>query len=136
MKNYIFLLSIFFFVSCSETETKSKEGEMVDHLTSGKWTVVDFDGEINNFELGVVFSKDKQFFNMDSQGRIIPTQHEQIFSLNSDTLQIIDFKYEPRFIDKKGTLVFKVKELDESNMTLKSIYPDSTSTYKLKNEDL
>lgn len=135
MRNYIFLLSIFFFVSCSDEEANTKKDEKIDYLTSGKWRVVEFDGEKNRFKLGVVFSKDKQFFNLDSQGRIVPTQHEQIFDLNIDTLQIVDFKYEPRFIEKKGTLVFKVEELEESNMILKSIYPDSTSTYKLKKED-
>lgn len=136
MKNYIYLLSIFFFVSCSEAETKSKDDEMVDYLTSGKWSVVEFDGDKNNFKLGIVFSPDKQVFNLDSQGRVILTQHEKVFNLNNDTLQIVDFKYEPRYIEEKGTLVFKVNELDESNMVLKSIYPDSTSTYKLKREEL
>ncbi len=136
MRNYIFLLGLLFFANCGGGESNSNENKIVDYLTSGKWEVVEFDGKEKKFSRGIVFSKDKQFFNLDSQGRIIPTQNKKVFDLSNDTLRIIDYNIEPRFIEQRGTLVFSVKEFDESSMILKSLYPDSTSTYKLKNEDL
>lgn len=136
MRNYIFLLGLFFFASCGGEESNSNENEIVDYLISGKWEVVKFDGKEKKFSKGIVFSKDKQFFNLDSQGRIVPTQNEKVFDLSNDTLRIIDYNIEPRFLEKMGTLVFSVKEIDENSMILKSLYPDSTSTYKLKNEEL
>ena len=136
MRNYIFLLGLFFFASCGGGESNSNKNEIADYLTSGKWKVVEFDGKEKKFSRGIVFSKDKQFFNLDSQGRIIPTQNKIVFDLSNDTLRIIDFNIEPRFLKKRGTLAFSIKEVDESSMILKSLYPDSTSTYKLKNEEL
>jgi hypothetical protein len=136
MKNYIFFFSLIFLASCSDGESKSKEDESVGFLTNGKWNVVQFDGEKNRLNIGVVFSKDNQIFNLDSQGRIVPTHNKKVFEVKSDTLRIVDFNYEKKFIHNKGTLVFRIKELTDSKMILKSIYPDSTSAYTLKNKEL
>lgn len=122
--------------SCSAEETSSKEETKIDLLVDGKWQVSEFEGEKNRLGIGVVFSSDKQFFNIDSQGRIIPTHHKKIYDLKNDTLQVVDFKYEKKFIEEKGTLVFLVEELNETSLRLNSIHPDTTSTYELKKEDL
>jgi hypothetical protein len=136
MRNYIIILSAIIFAGCSNGELKSEEDVKIDVLTTGRWSAVDFEGEVNKFQRGIVFSKDKQFFNLDSQGRIIPKQREKVFDLKNDTLRIVDFNYEPKFIHKKGTQIFIVSELNEEKLVLKSIYPDSKNIYKFKNEEL
>lgn len=136
MKNYFIILSIVFFANCSNVELESREDLKVDYLTTGKWSLVEFDGDENKFQRGIVFSKDKQFFNLDSQGRIIPKQREKVFELSSDTLKIVDFNFEQKFIHTRGTQLFKVRELNDEKFVIKSIYPDSMSTYKFKNEEL
>jgi hypothetical protein len=122
--------------SCSNNESGAQKNDRVDNLTNGKWMVSEFDGEKNKFSQGIVFSKDKQFFLLDSQGRIVPKNREIIFELKSDTLRVVDYNYEPQFILKKGTKVFIVKELDEKELFLRSVYPDSTSSYKFRKEEL
>lgn len=136
MKYYFFILFISFLVSCSNNESNSEKNGNDDYLTSGKWTVTEFDGENNRFGYGIVFSKDNQFFYLDSQGRIVPKNHEIIFELKNDTLQVVNFNYEQRFLREKGTQVFIVEDLDEEELVMRSIYPDSISIYKFRKEEL
>lgn len=131
---YLFIGSLL--LSCSAEETPSNGDKRIDLLYDGKWVVSEFEGEKNRLGIGVVFSPDKQFFNLDSQGRVVPTHHKIIFDLKSDTLQVVDFKYEQKYIKEKGTLVFIVEKLNENSLKLNSIHPDTTSTYELKKEDL
>lgn len=136
MQKFQYLFITLLFVGCSTDQSNSNKESEIDLLTDEKWVVSEFNGKKNKLGKGVVFSKDKQLFNIDSQGRIIPTHQKQIFDLTNDTLRIIDYKYEERFIEEKGTLVFKVKELNDQILSLSSIYPDTTSTYKLVKEEL
>lgn len=136
MKKFIYLLFGMFLFSCSTNDPISKGNHHIEILTEGKWVVSEFDGEKNKLGNGVVFSKDKQLFNTDSQGRIIPTHHKQIFDLINDTLRIVDYKYEQSFIEEKGTLIFKVEDLNDKSLKLISIYPDTLGIYKFRKEEL
>lgn len=136
MRKIIFFFIGVLFVACSTDESNSNMDNKIDLLIGDKWVVSVFEGKKNKLGEGVVFSKDKQLFNIDSQGRIIPTHHKQIFDLNNDTLRIIDYKYEEQFLDEKATLVFEIKELSNKLLRLHSIYPDTKSTYKLLKEEL
>lgn len=122
--------------SCSENEADSNGDNPVQYLTDGKWVVSKFDGKENIYSRGVVFSKDNQFFQLDSQGRIVPRHKKVIFELKNDTLKIIDYNYEPAYIEKKGMQVFLVENINEEELVLQGVYPDSTSNYKFRKEEL
>lgn len=136
MKYFIFLFVFTFLSSCSVNEAELNGNNEVSYLTNGKWIVSEFEGKEDIYSRGIVFSKDNQFFQLDSQGRIIPRNHKVIFELKSDTLKVIDYNYEATHIEEKGMKVFIVEELDEEELVLKCIYPDSTSNYKFRKEEL
>lgn len=136
MKKYIFALFMLTLVSCSNEASTLQDDDRIEDLTSGKWIVSDFDGKENKFSRGIVFSKDRQFFHLDSQGRVVPRHREIIFELSNDTLQIVDFNYEAKYIQQRGTQVFIVKDLEEDELSLKGVFPDSTSLYTFKKEEL
>lgn len=136
MKKYFFVPFLLLFVSCSVDDSTSSENGRVDDLTNGKWLVSDFEGEENKFRRGIVFSKDRQFFHLDSQGRMIPRHRKIIFELKKDTLKIVDFNFEEKYIKQRGTQIFIVEDLGENKLILQGVFPDSTISYTFINEEL
>ncbi|MDX1653522.1 MAG: hypothetical protein R3277_13580 [Brumimicrobium sp.] len=134
MRTYLF--SIFFLLLSCSGESPAVEQSAHQKLEKGKWIVVESHPQEKGFGYGIKFSPDKQYFHTDSKGQIIPTMREKVYSLSGDTLTMVDYKYEPRFRHTKGTQIFYVTELSDEKLSLKGIYPDSTVTMVLKNEEM
>ena len=84
---------------------------------------------------GVIFSKDKQVFYIDSQGKVIPTNQEIVYELKGDSLRIVDFNFESRFIEEKGTMISLINIIDDSKVELEVIFPEKNRIV-LINEEL
>jgi hypothetical protein len=104
-------------------------------LEEGKWVVESIEYPMERIRQGIKFSDDKQVFYIDSQGKVIPTYNEIVYELNDDTLKIVDFKFEPRFLHKKGTLISVIESADKERITLKVIHPKE-NTIVLKKEKM
>lgn len=134
MRYWSLLVScLFFLIGCQPEEEQSSTRE--DILENGKWVVESITVPMERIKEGIKFSKDKQVFYIDSQGRVIPTYNEIVYELKGDTLRIVDFKYEPRFLHEKGTLVTLIKEMKEDYIELEVIHPEK-NTIVLKKEKL
>tara|TARA_B100000508_G_scaffold141026_1_gene145327 strand:- start:112671 stop:113081 length:411 start_codon:yes stop_codon:yes gene_type:complete len=125
MKYFTLLtVGILFLASCGETPEISEEDQREDILENGKWVVESIEVPLERINRGIKFSKDKQVFYIDSQGRVIPTYSEIVYEIKGDTLRIVDFKYEQRFIHEKGTLVTLIKEISDDRVELEVIHPE------------
>ena len=102
---------LFLFVKCEFGEEKSKE-----ELLYGKWMLISVDGEPLDTRAGYEFATNKQYFTVDSQGKPIPKLMERVWSIDGDTLKLVDFNWESELIDKKGTIHFQIKELNATNL--------------------
>lgn len=131
--SYFLLTSVLLLIGCQNEEEPGSSRE--DILENGKWVVESISVPMERIKEGIKFSKDKQVFYIDSQGRVIPTYSEIVYELKEDTLRIVDFKYEPRFRYEKGTLVTIVKEMKENYIELEVIHPEE-NTIVLKKEKL
>lgn len=131
--SYFLLTSVLLLIGCQNEEEHTSSRE--DILENGKWVVESITVPMERIREGIKFSKDKQVFYIDSQGRVIPTYSEIVYELKEDTLRIVDFKYEPRFRYEKGTLVTIVKEMKENYIELEVIHPEE-NTIVLKKEKM
>lgn len=131
--NIIFLL-LFTLISCSEDDRNSDENQTEDLLEEGKWVLESIQTPIERLKYGVKFSRDKQIFYYDSQGRVVPTYKEIVYETKQDTLRIVDFKYEKQVIYEKGTMISLIKSIDDSRLELKVIHPEE-NTIILKREE-
>ncbi|MEX1193163.1 MAG: hypothetical protein WED10_11260 [Brumimicrobium sp.] len=136
MKNISYLLVVAILFSCDSKENSSEGDDKLNLLLKGKWMLTEHEGNEKYIKNGVVFSKDKQYFDLDSQGKIIPSYNEKIFVVLDDTLKVVDYRFEPKFIKKKGTKIYYINKLNESYLELESIFPDKPNTFKLENSDL
>lgn len=109
---FLFMSALFVFCQCENEEEK------VDDLLLGKWMVKSIDKELVERRTGYEFAPNKQYFTIDSQGKPIPKLMERIWSINEDTLKMVDFNWEPEFIDKKGTLHFLILDIDDEKLKL------------------
>lgn len=99
--------------ACEEQSQTTKSD-----LLEGKWKVTHIDDEPIDAHEGLFFAPNKQYFEIDSQGKPIPRLMEKVWQAKGDTLKMIDFNWEPEFIDKKGTSYYLLEELTEDRMTL------------------
>lgn len=125
------ILSIFY--SCDFQNLNSNTQSIEEFLMDKEWILVSSDEPTKRFQSGIKFSSDKQLFNIDSQGHIIPPQHEQIYSITKDTLVIVDYKYEPQFIYEKGTDILLVEKISENQIQLKILHPNGPNTLIFEN---
>ena len=112
---YFWLVLALVFSACS-TEELSKE-----ELLEGHWRIVEIDDNNVDTKEGVHFSPNNQYFSVDSQGKMIPRLIEKIWSINGDTLMMIDYNWEPKFIQEKGTFIYLIEELTSDKMILQQL---------------
>lgn len=110
-----FLVVLVLFFAC-EGEQKSQLTK--SDLLEGKWRVTHINEEPVDSREGLYFAPNKQYFEFDSQGKPIPRLMEKVWQVKGDTLKLVDFNYEPMYIDKKGTFYYLFDELSEDKMTL------------------
>lgn len=121
--------------ACSEGKNTEEKVSRVDLLVDDMWMLNATENSQDLISYGVKFSKDKKVFYIDSQGRITPTFDDIGFKIEQDTLRIIDFKYEQKYLFEKGTRIFLIKTLDEDELVLKMIHPE-VNEYYFKNKIL
>lgn len=119
----IVLVSVFM-VSCKEQTDSSRDKSIEESLHQGEWRIVSADKPFIRFQEGLKFSEDKQVFNIDSQGQVVSPTHERLYSVIGDTLKIVDYKFEERFIYSRGTDLLIIEELTKDKMVLKAIHPE------------
>lgn len=135
MRNsHVLLLLFFSLLSCSDHVQTSNVDKTEDILEKGKWSLESIEDPIERFRYGVKFSRDKQVFYYDSQGKVIPTYNEIVYEIKEDTLRIVDFKYEKRFLHEKGTMISLIKSIDDSQLELKVIHPEENLIVLKKEE--
>lgn len=124
MRIYLVVFVILFSIVSCEQSRSSDADKVEDLLENGKWVVESMDVPLKRVKSGIKFSQDKQVFYIDSQGRIIPTHKKSVYEVKGDTLRIVDFKYEPRFLFEKGTLIALIKHLDNESIELDILHPE------------
>ena len=110
-----FLVVLVLFFAC-EGEQKSQRTK--SDLIEGKWWVTHINEEPIESREGLYFAPNKQYFEIDSQGKSIPRHMEKVWQIKGDTLKMVDFNWEPKFIEKKGTFYYLLEELTSAKMTL------------------
>lgn len=120
-------------LSCKDEVGSSSEKKADKILSSGEWRLVDSEHSFYRFQEGIKFSEDRQVFYIDSQGRTVAPLHEIIYSLSGDTLKIVDYKYEQRFLFSKGTDILIIEELTENEMILNAIHPEGPNKLIFEN---
>ncbi len=127
------LFGLFCFVlllgACGEVENTKENISRVDLLVDNMWMLNATENSQDLISYGVKFSKDKKVFYIDSQGRIIPTFHDIGYKIEQDTLRIVDFKYEQKYLFEKGTRIFLIKTLNKEELILKMIHPEENEYY-------
>ncbi|WP_133122190.1 hypothetical protein [Brumimicrobium salinarum] len=121
MRFHFILLFFVLLISC--TNEKSNIDNVKEQLMDGSWRLVESEQPFKRFHSGLKFSQDGQVFNVDSQGRIVVPLHERMFYIASDTLKLIDYKYESKFLETNGTELLLIEELNEEELVLNIIYP-------------
>lgn len=109
----IILLSVLFFtVSCESAKKDPVE------LIIGKWQLISVDDVTVETHEGLQFAPNKQYFRMDSQGKPIFKLMEKVWSIDGDTLTLVDYNWEPDFIEKKGTQIYLMNKLSEDELDI------------------
>ena len=127
MKILSLIFVLFFCVVACKNETTSK-----GDLLIGNWHYVQLDKDIVSTLEGFNFSSNKQYFIIDSQGRMVPRLMEKIWSLDNDTLTLVDYNYVPEAIEKEGTSKFVIQKLSQDSLVLKSLNTKYPNLMKLK----
>ncbi len=135
MRYTLSLLLMLTLFNCTNDSTVSEKDEMEVLLEQDKWVIESIEFPMERIRQGIKFSDDKQVFYIDSQGKVIPTYNEIVYELNEDTLKIVDFKFEPRFLFDKGTLISLIESANTERITLKVIHPKE-NTIVLKKEKM
>ncbi|MFA5573830.1 MAG: hypothetical protein WC994_02115 [Brumimicrobium sp.] len=117
------IIFIFFFFLSGCVERNGSTITKKDKLLDGEWMLVSIDEKYPFIRNGLKFSEDNQVFHIDTQGHTVPAHNIEIYKVYGDTLEIIDYKYEPQFIQEKGTHIFLIKELNQDELVLECIYP-------------
>ena len=121
MRSKIVFIGLIFSLFACESNKANPEDLLV-----GKWQLNLINGESIETNEGLQFAPNKQFFRIDSQGKPIPKLMEKIWSINHDTLTLIDYNWEPEFIDKKGTKLFLINSLNEEILDITRLNEDGT----------
>lgn len=116
MRIISFIIIAFLISSCNEKKSSSKE-----ELVEGQWKIIEIDGEEVNVLEGIHFAPNRQYFKVDSQGKMVPRLIEKIWSVDGDTLKMVDYNWEPEFIEENGTSIFIIQELTNEVMILEDV---------------
>ena len=131
IKYFSFTLVVAVFIISFSCNEKSSD-RSTDEIIIGQWEVIEMNDEKIETKAGLQFAPNKQFFDVDSQGKIIPRLMEKIWTINSDTLKLVDFNWEPDFIEKKGTKVYLIKELNDEILHLELLNKQPLQTIVFK----
>ena len=116
--------AVLFLTNCEEsTKTNDKKS-----LLEGKWEITAVDGKKIKTKEGIQFAPNRQYFSIDSQGKSVPRLIEKIWDIKGDTLTMIDYNWEPEFIEKKGTFIYKIDSLSEKTLRLRLINKEEEQT--------
>ena len=121
------LLLMFLLTACETTNTVDSET-----LLEGRWKIITIDDKKQQGVEGYQFAPNKQYFRIDSQGRIVPKLLERIWQINQDTLKLVDYNYEPDFIAKKGTFIYHIQKLTAEELILKQVNVEPNSLLVLE----
>jgi hypothetical protein len=132
MKQLLAVSILFGVISCT-SETVPTEPQIEDQLLNGEWRVQASEKPFEGFQKGMKFSKDRQVFFLDSQFKTIPTSNKIIYEVDGDTLKIVDYKYDSKFLYQRGTQIFTIKELSDDTLKLEMIHPKPKNIIVLKN---
>src|SRR5690554_2921815 len=133
MRFLMLVLLGLFFVSCTEQVNVSREKEVEKILNNGNWRLIESDQSFERFQSGLKFSEDYQVFNIDSQGQMLASTHERLYSVIGDTLKLVDYKFEEKFLYPRGTDILIIEELTSDRMVLKAIHPEEPNTLIFEN---
>ncbi len=114
--SFLSSLLCFLISSCNSEDSKTYE-----ELLEGRWKIIQHNEEEVITKEGIIFAPNHQYFNVDSQGKAIPRLIEKMWKINSDTLIMIDYNWEPEFVEKNGTQEFLIELLDENKLHLKAL---------------
>jgi len=128
---YLFLLTNVIFLSSCNSEEKNNSEEII----LGKWTISRINDEEINTHEGFRFAPNKQYFIIDSQGKIIPSMMEKVWSIHKDTLTLVDFNYEPQFIRTRGTQSFFIHEINDEILDISLEKKNETKRIILKKKN-
>lgn len=131
IKYFSFTLVVAVFIISFSCNEKSSD-RSTDEIIIGQWEIIEMNDEKIETKAGLQFAPNKQFFDVDSQGKIIPRLMEKIWTINSDTLKLVDFNWEPDFIEKKGTKVYLIKELNDEILHLELLNKQPLQTIVFK----
>jgi hypothetical protein len=123
MKFLAMIFACLFFVSCNEQIDLSRDKDVEKILSDGDWRVVEAEKPFTRFQSGLKFSDNNQVFMIDSQGQAIIPMQERLYEISGDTLKIVDYRYEDRFIYSRGTEILLIEELSNKKMVLNVIHP-------------
>lgn len=98
-----------------------------DNKLIGSWKLIESNENSSQFKYGCHFSRDKQFFHLDSQGLFIYRNRPVLWELNGDTISIIDLNIEQQSI--KGIQTFFIKELEINRLEMNSLNPNQKQIY-------
>lgn len=133
MKFLTFIIIGLLFVSCKEGTDSSRDKDVFDILNDGSWRLVESEKPFKRFQNGLKFSEDNQVFMIDSQGQIVVPMHERLFTISGDTLKMVDYRYEDRFIFSRGTDILLIEELTSERLVLNAIHPEGPNKLILEN---
>ena len=75
----------------------------------GSWKLIDSNENATQIKYGCHFSRDNQFFQLDSQGLFIYRNRPVIWELNGDTISVVDLNIEQELQSIKGIQTFLIK---------------------------
>ncbi|PWH86050.1 hypothetical protein [Brumimicrobium oceani] len=133
MRFLILILVGLTFSSCQEQVDSSSEKKIDEILTKGNWKLVNSEQPYKRFQSGLKFSEDKQVFDVDSQGQVVVLMHPRLYTISGDTLTLVDYRYEERFLYKRGTANFLIEELNEERIVLEVLAPEEPNKLIFEN---
>lgn len=122
--NFItYVVLIYSLTACNELNESERD------KLFGSWKLIDSNENATQFKYGCHFSRDNQFFQLDSQGLFIYRNRPVIWELNGDTISVIDLNIEQELQSIKGIQTFLIKELGSNRLIMTSINPNRKQIY-------
>ncbi len=124
MKCFLFLFTIVFLFGCTSYEIIQEEPDLI-----GAWSLIEQSDKKTPPRVGLLFSTDFQYFDLDSQGQTINRFRPMYWNYANDTLILVNTNTEPHLLDTKGTKTFYVQQLTDSILELNTVDQPYSITY-------
>lgn len=124
MKCFPFLFTIVFLFGCTSSEIIQEEPDLI-----GAWSLIEQSDKKTPPRVGLLFSTDFQYFDLDSQGQTINRFRPMYWNYANDTLILVNTNTEPHLLDTKGTKTFYVQQLTDSILELNTVDQPYSITY-------